>query len=209
MGEIAEYGGTAMPASYWNNLINQSILRLTKAIPIGYVTRMDTEGLIYYEEPYYICRLHATPGHYVSMVGMYSFGYGTYQWKAKIANPGVNSLCAVGCFERHHGWADEGLISLSSNQGTYLLKTSEQGLTTPTEQTDLGAEDWTTEKTFKIIWSASSVAAYVDDVLKATHTRAVPAEPLGNLFFEVGTPGSTPPAGEPTVYFREQSFEKL
>lgn len=211
MGEIGEYSGSAMPSSYWNNLINQSVLRLTKNIPLHWVTRMNIHGLVYYEAPYYVIRVHTQAGgHNTSMCGLgYSFGYGTYQWKAKLTNPIDKTGIYVGILERRHGWPNEGAIFVRCINGTYQFETTEQGLATPVETTNLGGEDWTSEKTFKIIWAASSVKLYIDDVLKATHSNVVPAEPLCNLFFEAATDASIAPASEPYVYFREQSFEEL
>ena len=206
---FGKYTGTAMPSTYWNTLVDRICWRISKDIPLPWFARTDDQALVYYESPYYVLRIKSDTPHVVSIWSHgYSFGYGTYQWKAKVENPNSKTNIYVGLLERRHGWPFEGAIFVEASAGDYKFTTSEEGLTTPSETTILEGQDWTTEKTFKVEWAETYVKLYVNDSLEATHSGVVPAETMGNLFFEIANWGTTPP-DETFLYIKEQSFEQL
>lgn len=101
-------------------------------------------------------------------------GYGTYEWKAKATTPSANRM-------QYLGFAEEACTQFKDSifvkvEGTtYVFQTYKANALTGT---NLGAQDWTTEKTFKIEWAANLAKLYVNDVLLATHTTNVPDKPL-------------------------------
>ncbi|UCE43724.1 MAG: hypothetical protein JSV57_05065 [Candidatus Bathyarchaeota archaeon] len=174
-------------------------------IPLAF--RLERTGLIYYDDPYIICRVMNTSTNvYASWLGWGRlYGFGVYEWKGKIENPGANRVIIPGGFERHHGWALEGTIHPYNTGGIYKFRTCrEDGVM---EQTNLTGQDWTVETTFKIEWTSNHVRFFVDGTLEATHTLAVPQSQM-QLFAEAGVAGSLP-TKEPICYFRERSFRQL
>jgi len=125
----------------------------------------------YHDGKYLVCRSMA--GSYAAQ--LFSFGrryhFGIYQARAKITQPGRGKVAWLLGFENHPGWASEGVIGFLNGSGTCKARTRDG---VGAESTTLTGEDWTTEKTFKIAWSSTSVKFYIDDVLKATHTKRVP-----------------------------------
>lgn len=175
-------------------------------IPLVY--RMDTRVLTYYEPPYFVIKGHANidETHYGSIVSDgVTFGYGTYQWKAKIENPNNRSVIYVGVFEKTHGWGSNGAIYAAVSKNVYEFATYND--TGGSERTTLTDQDWTTETTFRVKWNSTLALLYVDGALEATHT-CVPTEPM-QFFFEVGTYEDPPPTVEPAVYVRQESFRKI
>jgi len=175
-------------------------------IPLAY--RMDTQILTYYEPPYFVIKGHANidETHYGSIISDgVTFGYGTYQWKAKIENPNNRSVMIVGVFEKTHGWGSNGAIYAMVDQSMYEFVT--YNATGGSERTTLIDQDWTTETTFRVKWNSTHALLYVDGILEATHT-CVPTEPM-QFFFEVGTYEKPAPTVEPAVYVRQESFRKI
>jgi len=168
--------------------------------------RMDQKGLVYYDDPYLVIRVMTDPNHYISWLAYgKTFGYGSYEWKGKVANAVNYTTLFLGLFEHRHGWANEGAIFLKCADGTWSFQTYKTDGTQ--ESTTITGVDFTIERTFRVEWVASSVKLYIDDVLKATHSTAVPQVEM-QLFSEVIT-GASAPSAEPTVFFRAGSFKKL
>ena len=171
--------------------------------------RMQEDAFVYTDGDYVVCRgkvLVAAPplGHqHCSWATHEQFGYGAYEWKGKILGCDHGEEYPGG-FENHHGFPLEGLITFLYLDGVYKSWTSWAGSQT---FTTLAGEDWTTEKTFKIVWDSTHVYFYVNNVLKATHTTNIPQDTMG-FFFE-----ACPYRGSATIeaaaYYRINSFEKL
>jgi len=172
-------------------------------LPLAY--RIDAEGLIYYNDPYIVIRLHNETNHWISWLAFgKTFGFGQYEWKAKADNNETNSYLYLGGLEYHHGWYNEGIICLRWSGTEYAVCTTWSGGETATSVNDI---DFTTERTITINWTSSYVEYYIDDVLKANHTSNVPQAPM-QLFAEVGI-GASAPTTEPIVYFRNKSFKEI
>lgn len=175
-------------------------------LPLAY--RMDEQALVYYKPPYFVVRAHANmndSNHFGSFTSAgVAFGYGVYEWKAKIKNPVPRTVIYPGGFEKTHGWGDGGSILIQVDEGTYKFITFDDD--GKRDMTILSGEDWTTEKTFRVVWSATQVDLYIDGRLKASHSRRVPTEPM-QFFAEVGTYINPAPTLEPYVFFRKESFE--
>lgn len=180
-------------------------------LPLAF--RADMNSLVYYVSPYIICRTHVAVDHWCSWLGFgQTFGYGTYEWKAKAANPVQNAAIYLGILEKHHGWSAEGIIAIyweGIGGAIWQSYTSEDG--GGETKTDITAGTiWTNENTFKIEWpDATVVRFYIGGALKSTHNVAanVPAEPM-QVFAEVGTHTGAA-AAEPFSYFRAASFKEL
>lgn len=178
-------------------------------LPLAY--RMDEDIIVYYDAPWFIVRSHV-PGaanltnHFGSWITMgMNFTYGKYEWKGLITNPAARIVHYMG-FEKHHGWGNEGMIIAACQEGTYSFRTYND--TGGLETTNLGGEDWTSEKTFMVNWTANYCEFYVDDVLKANHTK-VPTAPIFHFLGEVGTYHSPMPAVEGFVYVKNHSFREV
>ncbi|MCP8308913.1 MAG: hypothetical protein H3Z53_05620 [archaeon] len=168
-------------------------------------TRADVDALLYYDEPYMVCRGHKEVNHICSWWSLYQFGFGTYEFKGKLGAVGANTIQYLGLFEHHHGWWAEGGIFVWNEDGEYRLTTTWAGLSTTVV---LAGQDWTKERTFRVVWDKTKVELYVDGIKVATITTNVPQEPMA-LFNEVSTFKPSAPAFEPTVYFNLESFKKV
>lgn len=177
-------------------------------LPLAY--RIDKEGLIYYEDPYIVIRLHDIADIWASWLAFgKTFHFGTYEWKARLVEPVMDATIILGVLEKRHGWADEGIIALKhagSDHKYYFVTSSEAKGGTGNETTEITAIDFTVEHTFKIEWTSTYVKFYIDDVLKATHTTKVPQDPM-QLFAEVATIGA--PGVEPECHFKNKSFKEI
>jgi len=123
-------------------------------------------------------------------------GYGTYEWQARIVNPGAEKNLYVGFGERASAfWTDA--IFVFDRFGTYYFTTYKDGVGT---QTTLTGQDWTVERTFKVEWSPGSAKLYVDGTLLATHTTNVPDVKMVR-FIEIGHT-ATAPANLSQIYAR-------
>lgn len=187
--------------------INIDEQKLRDVLPLWTIgTRSDNMVLSYFADDYYTSRASsAAPGDsYGSLwtIGAL-FDFGTYQCKGYIQSPGANRGMHVFGFEYHHGWAGEGLINFQNTAGTYSVVNKTAAGTT---QTNLGGEDWTSEKTFKIEWATGSIKFYVDGALKATHTTYVPQVSMC-LYIETYT-YATPPGVEFGVWSLKE-FQEL
>lgn len=174
-------------------------------LPLAF--RVNAQGLIYYDPPYLVIRVHNESDQWISWLAFGEvFDFGIYEWKAKCENNVSNTYIYLGIFERHHGWCNEGIITVRFDDATkwQFYTSNEAG---ETEVTTINDVDFTLENTFRIDWTSSYVSLYVNGVLKATHTAAVPHEAM-QLFAEVGT-GSSPPLCEPKCFFREGSFREI
>jgi len=196
-------------ANFYNPLI-QAILNkigIDNLNPIA--VRMQEDALVYYDDPYMVCRgkvLVAAPplGHqHCSWVTLADYAFGTYEWKGKILGCDHGEEYPGG-FEHHHGWPLEGLITFIYVEGVYKSWTSWAGTQT---LTTLAGQDWTVERTFKVVWAADSVKFYVDGVLVATHTTNVPQEAM-NFFSEAVAYRGTATL-EAAAYFRRNSLVQV
>jgi len=176
-----------------------------------YVARMDEYALCYIAGGYFVCRGYANVGdainHFASwLVTGKLYGYGTYEWIGKIKNPVAKTWCIPGFFEKKHGWGNNGSAFFECKEGTYNTVTYDDAGNQ--ELNAHGAEDWTSDTTFKIVWDASKVEFYTDGGLLATHSTRVPTEPahfgIENAIFHTGSPAS-----EPFTYIKEASFKEL
>lgn len=205
--ELAEHG--EVDQTLWNKEHNIAWFSPhEKYLPLAF--RTDVVGLIYYEDPYIVIRLHDIASKIASWLAFgKTFSFGTYEWKAKMVNPVTDSTIYLGILEKRHGWSDEGLIALyhdGSDHKYYFKTTNEVKGGAGNETTEILAIDFTVEHTFKIEWTTTFVKFYIDDVLKATHTTKVPQDPM-QLFAEVITIGA--PGNEPESHFRAGSFREL
>jgi len=166
--------------------------------------RVEKNGLIYYEDPYFIIRCHnGTNDLWCSWLAFgETYGYGTYEWKMKAVNQTYTAMYFG--FEYHHGWLSEGILSILWDNTTWSALTSHAG---STQQTSLNDIDFSVERTIKIEWNATAVLFYVDGVLEATHTTYVPNGYEMQLFCEIGFYDT--PADEPFAYWREGSFHEI
>ena len=174
-------------------------------LPLAF--RVNAEGLIYYDEPYLVIRVHNRSNQWISWLAFGEvFDFGVYEWRAKCENNVSGAIIYLGILEHHHGWCNEGIIVVKFDESlTWQFYTSDE--TGNTESTVIDDVDFTVENTFKIDWTPSSVSLYINDALKATHTSAVPQESM-QLFAEVGT-GSSAPCCEPKCFFRGGSFREI
>lgn len=174
-------------------------------LPLAF--RVNDQGLIYYDAPYLVIRVHNESDQWISWLAFgETFDFGVYEWKAKCENNVSNTHIYLGIFERHHGWSDEGIITVRFDDATnWRFYTSNE--TGGTEATTIDDVDFAVENTFRVDWTSSYVSFYVNGTLKATHTKAVPQEAM-QLFAEVGT-GSSPPSCEPKCFFKEGSFREI
>lgn len=204
--ELEEHG--EVNQDLWNKEHNISwISPYEKYLPL--MCRVNQQGLIYYVDPYLIIRCHdSVADQYISWLAFgKTFHFGTYEWKAKAShNALANCTLYLGLFEKHHGWADEGLIAIKWDGSKWWLQTS-YGSGLGFEDTEITGVDFTVEHTFKIEWTSTEVKLYVDGVLKATNSTKIPQEPM-QLFAEIAI-GGTPPASEPLIYWRNRSFKEL
>jgi len=130
----------------------------------------------------------------VTMCGGYrAYSKGTFIFDAEAsAYSGANPVYtpAFGLVENKYDWFAAGsgahaAMLYSDGVGNWYFYTEDDG---DTEST-LVTGDFTAQHTFEIIWEDASeypagpgrVRLYIDDILKATHTTAVPTHPL--LFF--------------------------
>jgi hypothetical protein len=163
-------------------------------IPLTLGTRMGKYAQVFYEGGYIWVRAGATLDVWASaiLIGAdINFGFGTYQWKG-LVNPEANKGMIPFGFERYHGIAGEGLIDMRVDDTTYYARTNWQGNST---YTVLGGQDWSIEKTFKIVWSNTKVEFYVDGALVATHTTNIPQVPM-SPFMESWTHADNPPVND-------------
>jgi len=161
-------------------------------------TRMDEASMVWFDGTYFACDCKAA-GHWTSWItAQRLFDYGTYEWKGKFEGIGANCELYFG-FEYHHGTLADGIIAFANIGGTYRAYTAWGG---NSEFTNLPGEDWTAEKTFKVVWDASDVYFYVDDVEKAHHNTWIPQTAM-MLFGEAGNRTGA------RSHFRESSFVEL
>jgi len=116
-----------------------------------------------------------------------AFSYGTYQWVAKIENPGTGRDLYVGFAEEAPSQYKDSIF-LYNRDGGYRAETFKAGTSTLTTLT----EDWTVDRTFKVVWSSTKVEFYRDGVLIATHTTNIPT--VKCIAFMEAFNGPTPPA---------------
>ena len=131
-----------------------------------------------------------------------TIGYGTYEWKAKLENPVAKTDIFLGFVEEYAGQYTDSIF-LECLDGTYYFRTRKAGALTSTA---LAGQDWTSERTFKVIWSATSAELFVDDVSKATHNTNVPTV-NGVFFIEAYHYDAVAPASGAKAYFKD--FKKL
>jgi len=169
--------------------------------------RMQPHALVYFEDPYFVCRVRAggPDEQWCSVLTLQNtFGFGNYSWKAKASSPGRFKHHWLGGFERHHGFPTEGLIGFWIVDGNYKAVTHWDG---DSEDTVLSGEDWTEEKEFGVVWQPKKVKYLVDNRLIATHLKVVPKGPM-NFFFEAGRiAGIT--STDHSVSLRKNSFMRL
>jgi len=141
----------------------------------------------WYENGYYVVRVIKASGSVIELFTLRRrFGPGKYEAYGKApasAFDGYNTLYLFG-FERHPGWADEGIIYFKYGGGSYNVKTAWDGNST---LTDIGTQDWTVDRKFTIDWTLSKVDFYIDDSLIASHTTNIPQGPMA-LFIEAMSP---------------------
>ena len=174
-------------------------------LPLAF--RVNSEGVIYYDHPYLVIRVHNKSDQWISWLAFGElFDFGVYEWKAKCENDVSRTYIYLGILEHHHGWSDEGIIVVKFDDSMrWQFYTSDE--TGNTEATVIDDVDFTVENTFKIDWTSSYISLYINGTLKATHTDAVPQEAM-QLFAEVGT-GSSAPSCEPKCFFRGGSFREI
>jgi len=125
-----------------------------------------------------------------------AISYGTYQWVARIENPGSTRDLYVGFAEEAPGQYKDSIF-LYNRDGTYYAETFSGGTSTRSTLT----EDWTVERTFKVVWESTKVELYRDGVLIATHTTNIPTVRC-IVFVEAGN-RATPPPGHGYVYAKD------
>jgi hypothetical protein len=102
-------------------------------------------------------------------------------------------------FLGNQGWAF--LCNLSN--GTYSAR-SNDGVAT--ESTSLAGQDWTTEREFKIDWTATYVRFYVDGALVAEHTTRIPNVPMF-VYVETSVPSGVTTTTAVAVYLNYPTLE--
>ncbi|MEM2849043.1 MAG: hypothetical protein QXI36_02065 [Candidatus Bathyarchaeia archaeon] len=201
------------------SITNLNYIEKGKHIPIA--VRMQENSFVYVDSPYLVCRGKSRPlltagGYYVepredtyehcSWITLKEYGYGTYQWIAKVGGTTWGEEYACG-FEHHHGFPLEGLITFLRLYDAGGLKhrcwTSWNG---NQQTTDLTEENWTTERTFKIEWTSTYVKFYINNVLKATHSTVVPQDSMGFFSEACAYRGGTT---ESVAYYKLNTFEKI
>ena len=175
-------------------------------LPLAF--RVNSQGLIYYDPPYIVIRVHNESDQWSSWLAFGEiFDFGIYEWKAKCENNVSNAHIYLGIFEHHHGWSDEGIITIRYDGVVAKWQFYTSNEVGEKKITIINDVNFSMENTLKIDWAPSHVSFYVNDTLKATHTTAVPQEAM-QLFAEVGT-GPSPPLCEPKCLFREGSFREI
>jgi hypothetical protein len=166
--------------------------------------RMEPHALVYFEDPYFVCRVRAggPDEQWCSVLTLQNtFGFGTYHWKAKASNPGRYEHHWLGGFERHHGFSNEGIIGFWIVDGSYKVLTCWDG---KCEDTSLLEENWTSESEFSINWTPKKIEYLVGQRLIATHVNTVPQGRM-NFFFEAGRIGGIT-STDHSVFLRRNSF---
>jgi len=171
------------------------------------LARMDRWGQTYHDGTYFVCRCHAAQLASASLVlANKRYGaYGTFQAKAKLSGAVKFNSLFLFLLENHHGHPSDGLISFfySGVDEKYYAWSQDAGGVT---LTDLGALDWTAEKTFRIEWTAGQIIFKIDGEVVATHNTNVPAVAMSWCLEAMTQEGATP-ASEGIVYQRE--FEEV
>jgi len=182
--------------------------------------RSQENAFVYVEDPYIVCRSKMIPKLKVTVGGtdyyvepvehihaswwtVKRYGFGTYEWKAKMG--GVNSGEEyAGGFEYHHGFPLEGLITIIYLNGVLKFWTSWGGNQT---QTNITGVDVTVEHTYRIQWTSSSVQLWIDGVSKAIHTTNIPQAPMS--FFSEACAYRGTATQDAYAYFKLGSLRKL
>lgn len=133
------------------------------------------------------------------------FSYGVFDWYGYESRAGAGQRETFWGLEARHGIFNQGAAAFwRDTAGIYWFRTSTGGAT---EDTNLGAQNWSARTQFTINWEAAQVRAYIDGAGPvATHAAQVPNEPMG-FFIEVSHeyPPNTP-AGDTHIYYDWQSF---
>jgi len=168
------------------------------------VIRAERGALCSWDGTRFVC-LHYTRAEQSASVINFGkvWGFGTYQWKGDMT-AAIDYRTTFWGFERVHG--DTALGCALFKQGGTAVYRVVQGWAGVTHETDLTAQDWTVETTFKIVWTSTSVEYYTNGALVSTETTDVPQEPQAFLFLEILT-GVTAPAS--TEYYYAWDFQKL
>lgn len=144
-----------------------------------------------------------------SMLSDRLFSPGTYEWQGKMTNE-ANHYHYMG-FERHHGYPSDGIICFRIGNTTYTTQCGTGGnfdgagaVTTDNP----AAQDWTVDRTFKIIWTAgTSVLFYIDGALISTINTNVPTLAM-QFFIETGVLGG-PFASHAVTELIQDTFRRL
>lgn len=188
------------------------------AVPL--IVRTTVKSLVYVDEPYIVCRsmladkpkvtidgvdyyVEPVEQNYCSWYTIKRYGPGIYEWKAKLNGVDYGEEFAGG-FENHHGWPNEGIITVYNYNGTLSFVTNNYELT---ETSNISGVDMTNENTYRIEWTENYVKLYVNGVLKANHTTAVPTMPM--MFFCESMTRRGEATKEAIVYFRLGSLKKI
>lgn len=135
-------------------------------------------------------------GQQVILNSLAVFGPGTYQWTGKMTyQPGTDAANQMWQgFQFHQGVANDGLIGFQHQNGVAFASVysgGTNGVGGAGSSVSLGAQDWSSDTVFKIVWvSSASVAFYINGSLVATITTNVPSQPM--MFFTEINQGSLP-----------------
>jgi len=204
--------GTKVTDTVWaeEHDVTAADLRNTLGLPTipllsAIVARIHGKATMFYHDNYYVLSQYpneANQSPSLITLGI-DFDYGTYQCKGKIDNTPAGVIQIVFGFENLHGWSSEGIMDFYFGGSVYTMRTSWAGSETTTT---LAGQDWTSERTFKFIWTSTSVKGYVNGALVATHTTDISQSAM-NLFCELSTTGSPPAVQTYVRTFKE--FEEL
>jgi len=163
---------------------------------------MGNRSFVYYVDPYFVSHAHQeTINEYASWLTLRQFGYGIYEFKAKVS--GCDHGFEAMALEYEHGRSNNGLVGFVLNDGNYeVWATWSGGQSTGT----LAGQDWTSETTFKFDWNSSRVIYYINGTSLYTISTNVPQSSMCLVGEAACFTGATSDA---KFYFRNKSFRKL
>lgn len=114
-------------------------------------------------------------------------GYGTYEWKAKVADEPAGLDQYVGFAERFPICYKDSIFVWWDGTN-HRFETYAAGVST---NTNLAAQDWTTERDFKVVWAVNDAELFVDGGSVAHHFANVPNGRL-IMFIEISRTAGGP-----------------
>lgn len=163
--------------------------------------RSTNNGLIYVEDDKLVLREHSgvVGPEFISALICLPFGFGKYEWTAKVDRVHLGIAQFVGLFERHHGWAGE--------DGIFICAWNDFRIYTGNEQLVLTNVDFTRDTRFVVDWKANEILLTVNGVLQTPLRSVIPQKPM-NVLFEIGIPQGITSNSETRIEVRDINFPR-